>query len=188
MNIKAKKEWLTKEEYNQIINNPYLPRKDDLIIQMLYGCAFRVSELCNIKIKDIHIPNATITIWESKTSNSPALVPVPSPILKLIYQWITAHRLKKNRYLFFSSHSQKLSRSQIHRLIKEAAQKAGIEKEISSHAFRRTRATHLLDAGLPIEQVSRLLRHKYLSSTMVYLRISIKGLQNAINKIDTADF
>jgi integrase/recombinase XerD len=136
MKIKATKEWLTKEEYNRIINNPYLPRKDDLIIQMLYGCAFRVSELCNLKVKDIHIPNATITIWESKTSNSPALVPVPSPILKLIYQWITAHRLNKNRYLFFSSHSQKLSRSQIHRLIKKAAQKADIEKEISSHTFR----------------------------------------------------
>ena len=75
----------------------------------------------------------------------------------------------------------------MHRIIKYAAEKAGIKKELTTHTFRRTRATHLLDAGLPLEQVSRLLRHKFISSTMVYLRISIKGLQKAINKIDTAD-
>ncbi len=178
------KTWLTKEEYSQLINNPYLPRKDDLIIQMLYSCAFRVSELTNIKVKDIDIKYSTICIWKSKRSDDPALVPIPVTILKMINQWIIDNRLSPNRYLFFSTHAKKLSRSLIHRLVKEAGQRAGTEKEITTHTFRRSRATHLLDAGLPLEQVSRLLRHKHLSSTMVYLKISIKGLQKAINKID----
>jgi integrase/recombinase XerD len=69
-------------------------------------------------------------------------------------------------------------------MIRDTAKAAGIKKEISSHTYRRSRATHLLDDGLPLEQVSRLLRHKHISSTMTYLKISIKGLQTAINKID----
>ncbi len=188
MKKKQPKTWLTKEEYNQLINHPFLPRKDDLIIQMLYGCALRVSELCNIRVRDINFENATITIWESKRANEPALVPVPVPLLKMINQWITDNNLSKLRFLFFSSQSKKLSRVQIHRLIKEAGNRADIEKELTTHTFRRSRATHLLDAGLPIEQVSRLLRHKHLSSTMIYLRISIKGLQKEINKIDQLEF
>ena len=185
MKKKQPKEWLTKEEYNQLINNPYLPRKDDLIIQLLYGCALRVSELCNIRVKDVNIENATIIIWESKRSKEPALVPVPTPLLKMINQWISDNKLTKASYLFFSQLSSKISRAQIHRLIKEASQRSGIKKAITTHSMRRTRATLLLDEGLPIEQVSRLLRHKNIISTMVYLQISIKGLQQAISKIDT---
>ncbi|GAF79250.1 unnamed protein product, partial [marine sediment metagenome] len=181
MKKKQPKTWVTKEEYNRIINNPYLSRKDDLILQLLYSCAFRVGELVNIKVKDIDIKNSTISIWESKGSTDPALVPIPLSLTKMINQWIIDNRLSPNRYLFFSTHDSKVSRSLIHNLVKKAGQRAGIEKEITTHTFRRSRATHLLDAGLPIEQVSRLLRHKYLNSTMIYLRISIKGLQKAIN-------
>ena len=175
---------MTKEEYFKLINHPEIPRRDDLIIQLLYSCALRVSELCTIRVKDIDISNATITIWESKRSSEPALVPVPAPVLKLLNQWIKDNQLTKTRYLFSSRTSRRLSRTQIHRLIKEATEQAGIDKELSSHSFRRSRATHLLDAGLPIEQVSKLLRHKYITSTMHYLRISIKGLQKSINEID----
>ena len=151
MKIKRPKEWLTKEEYNRIVNNPYIPRKDEMIISILYGCALRVSELSDLRVKDINIENATITIWESKRSNDPALVPILGPILKMINQWITENKLSKNRYLLFSSQSKKLSRIQIHRIVKEAALLAGIKKELTKHTFRRTRTTHLLDAGLPRE-------------------------------------
>jgi len=185
---KQPKEWLTKEEYNQLINHTDLSTKDDLIIQLLYGCALRVTELCNIRVRDIDFSNATITIWESKRSDDPALVPVPAPVLKRIKQWISDNRLTKMRYLFFTRHSRKISRTQVHRLIKAAGQRAGIEKELTTHVFRRTRAALLLDAGLPLEQVSRLLRHKHITSTMHYLRISIKGLQKAISEIDNQEF
>lgn len=185
---KQPKTWLTKEEYNQLISDPYLPRKDDIIIQLLYSCALRVSELASIKVKDVNIKNATICIQESKTSNDPALVPVPAPVLKMIVQWISDHRLSQNRYLFFSSHDKKVSRTLIHNLIKKAVRRAGIKKEITTHSFRRARAQILLDSGLPLEQVSQLLRHKHITSTMVYLRISIKGLQKSINKIDEQEF
>ena len=181
---KQPKEWLTKEEYNRLINDPYISRKDELIISLLYLCALRVTELINIRIEDININNATLTIWESKNQRDPALVPIPATLLKMMNQWITENNLSKTKYLISSNRSKKISRGQLHRIIKINAERSEIEKEITTHTFRRTRATHLLDAGLPLEQVSRLLRHKHLSSTMVYLKISIKGLQKAINKID----
>ncbi len=188
MKKKQSKEWLTKEEYDRIINNPYISRKDELIISLLYSCALRVTELINIRIEDININKATITIWETKNTKNPALVPIPTTLLKMINQWITENNLTSKKYLFSSNRSKKISRSQLSRIIVLNGEQANIEKIISTHTFRRSRATHLLDAGLPLEQVSRLLRHKHLDSTMTYLRISIKGLQNAINKIDTEEF
>lgn len=184
MRTKRSKEWLTKEKYNRLINNPNISRKDDIIISLLYSCALRVSELSNIKAGDIDIVNATVTIWESKWTTEPALVPVPAILLKMINQWIKENKITPTQHLISSNRSKYLSRTQIHRIIKSNAEQAGINKEITTHTFRRSRATHLLDAGLPLEQVSKLLRHKYINSTMTYLRISIKGLQKAIEKID----
>jgi integrase/recombinase XerD len=62
-----------------------------------------------------------------------------------------------------------------------------LKKKLTTHSLRRSRATHLLDSGLSIEKVKKLLRHKELSSTILYLKISIKELQKSINKIDEQD-
>ncbi|MFO8146412.1 MAG: tyrosine-type recombinase/integrase [Gillisia sp.] len=152
MKNKRPKEWLTKKEFNQMINYPYITRREELIISMLYYCALRVSELINLRVRDINIDNATITVREGKRSKGPALVPLPEHLLKMLTQWIFDNNLTKTRFLLFSKHNKNLSRVQIHRIVKEVGKKAGIEKEITTHTFRRTRAIHLLDDGLPIEQ------------------------------------
>jgi len=181
---KQAKTWLSKEEYNKLISDPYLPRQTDLMVQLLYSCAFRVSEMINIRVNDIDFENATICIRESKTSDTPALVPVPPLVLKITWQWISDNKLSPTKHLFYTSHSKKISRITIHNQIKREADRIGIKTVITTHTFRRSRATHLLDSGLPIEKVSQLLRHKNMSSTLVYLQLSIKGLQKAINNID----
>jgi len=184
MKIRYSKEWLTKEEYSRLINNIRISRKDELIISLLYGCALRVGELSDLKVKDIDLQKGTLVIWVSKRSTNPALVPIPSQTLKMISQWIKENKLRPNNYLLFSQQSKKLSRPQIYRIIRENGKQAGIEKLLTTHSLRRSRVSHLLDSGLPLEKVSKLLRHKDISSTIVYLRISIKSLQNAIEKID----
>ena len=187
MKIKYSKEWLTKEEYSRLINNSCISRKDEIIISLLYGCALRVSELSNLKVKDIDIEKGTLILWVSKRSTDPALVPIPAPTVKMINQWINDNKRKPNNYLLFSQRANKLSRTQIYRIIQESGKKAGINKMLTTHSLRRSRVTHLLDSGLSLEKVSKLLRHKNLSSTIVYLRISIKSLKNAIEKIDEED-
>ena len=106
------KEWLTKEEYKMLINNPHISRKDELIISILYGSALRVSELSNLKIKDIDKIKGTLVLWKSKYSEDPALLPIPIKTLKLINQWIKDKKLKPDNYLIPSQKGKGLSRIQ----------------------------------------------------------------------------
>ncbi len=182
--MKYSKEWITKEELSRIINNPEISRRDELIISILYYCALRVSEMAELQVKDIDIKNCVLTLWKSKKSDDPELVPAPAHLVKDISQWIRDNNLKGEDYLVRSQKGGYLSRSRIYRIIKQNASRTGIDKEITTHSFRRSRATHLLNDGLPIEKVSRLLRHNRLESTMTYLKISIEDLKKDITEID----
>jgi len=179
------KEWLTKPEIGLILNNPAISRRDELIISMLYWCALRVSEMAAIKIKDINIKTGNLTLWQSKKSDTPELIHIPEQLIKSISQWTRENKLKPKDYLIRSQKGGSLSRIQIYRSIKDNARRIGITKKITTHSFRRSRATHLLDGGLPLEKVSRFLRHNRLESTMVYLKISINDLKKDIAKIDS---
>lgn len=187
--MKYSKEWLTKEEFNRLIDHPDISRRDELIISILYWCALRVSELSVLHVKDIDLKNGNLILWKSKRSDSPELVHIPAHLVKLISRWLRDNNLNPDDYLIKSQKGGHLSRIQIYRIIKNHATRCGLSKEITTHSFRRSRATHLLDAGLPIEKVSRLLRHNRLESTMTYLKISIEYLKKDISKIDeVSDF
>jgi integrase len=129
MKITYSKEWLTREEYSRLINNPAISRKDELIISLLYGCALRVGELSNLKVKDIDTEKRTLVLWVSKRSKDPALVPIPVTTVKMINQWIKENKRKPNNYLLFSQRANKLSRPQIYRIIRDNGKKAGIKKK-----------------------------------------------------------
>ena len=178
------KEWITKQEFQDIINYPDISRRNDLIISILYYCALRVSEMASLRVKDIDIENRTLTLWKSKKSDDPELVPLPAHLAKQISQWVKERKKKPEDPLIRSRNGGSLSRSRIYRIIKQNALNAKIRKALTPHSLRRSRATHLLDDGLPLEQVSRLLRHNKLESTMVYLKISIEDLKRNIDKID----
>ncbi len=185
--MKYSKEWLTKDEFNRLVNNPGISRRDELIISILYYCALRVSEMTGIKVKAIDIENGTLTLWKSKKSDDPELVHIPDHLVKQISQWVRENNSKPNNYLIQSQKGGPLSRVQIYRIIKDRAEETGLDKEITTHSFRRSRATHLLNAGLPIEKVSRLLRHNKLESTMTYLKISIEDLKKDIQTLDNKE-
>ncbi len=182
--MKYSKEWITKEEFQDIINNPDISRRDELIISILYWCALRVSEMAALKVRDINIDSKTLTLWKSKKSVLPELVPVPAHLVKDISQWVKEHNKTPSEPLIGSQKGGSLSRSRIYRIIKENALNAEIRKDLTTHTFRRSRATHLLNDGLPIEKVSRLLRHNRLESTITYLKISIEDLKKDIENID----
>ncbi len=118
----------------------------------------------------------------NKKSDDPELVHIQEQLIKSISQWTRENKLKPQDYLIRSQKGGSLSRIQIYRSIKDNARRIGIKKKITTH--RRSRATHLLDGGLPLEKVSRFLRHNRLESTMVYLKISIDDLKKDIAKID----
>jgi integrase/recombinase XerD len=84
----------------------------------------------------------------------------------------------------FSDKSEKVHRSQVYRVVNQLCERAGIDKTIGTHTFRRSRAEHLLDNGLPLTFVSKYLRHKNLSTTMAYLDVTVADIQRELGKIE----
>lgn len=110
--MKYSKEWITKQEFNDIINHPDISRRDELIISCLYWCALRVSELSNLKVKNIDIKNNNLILWQSKKSDHPELIPVPAHLIKQISQWKKEHNKKPIEPLVHSQKGSSLSRIQ----------------------------------------------------------------------------
>jgi len=181
---KLAKEWLTLSEIKAILDLPDLKLRDEVIVWLLYGGALRVSEMCNLRREDVDFENNYLIIRQSKTSDTPQLVPVPNKILKKINQLMNEEKTPPAGYIFKGHDGKPLTRQHVYRIVNELAQRAGIQKKLGTHSFRRSRATHLLDAGLPLEKVSKFLRHQQLSSTMSYLKISVEDLKKEVNKVD----
>jgi len=157
-----------------------------VIVQMLYRCALRVSELCNMRVRDIDLEDETVTIVSSKHQHEPRPIPIASTVLlKALEEHVESGKLKANDYLIRGGKKGKpMTRQAIYKFVKRLAGSAEIEKEIGTHTFRRTRATHLLNKGVDVAKVSKFLRHEKLATTMVYLDIAVDSLRESIRDID----
>ncbi len=199
---------LTREEVRRVIDN--LDGIYQLIVKVMYGCGLRMSEVLNLRIKDIDFGFDTVYIWESKSPKDRTL-PLPQSVkeeLKIQVKKVKAihqedlkqgygsvelpHRLARKypnapyetkwQYLF---PMRKISRdprsgvirrhhvleATLGRNIRNAAKKAGIEKKISSHIFRHSYATHLLQNGVDLRSIQELLGHKSVETTMIYTHV-----------------
>jgi len=199
---------LTREEVRRVIDN--LDGIYQLIVKVMYGCGLRMSEVLNLRIKDIDFGFDTVYVWESKSPKDRTL-PLPQSVkdeLKIQVEKIKAihredlkqgygsvelpHRLARKypnapyetkwQYLF---PMRKVSRdprtgvirrhhvleATLGRNIRNAAKKAGIEKKISSHIFRHSYATHLLQNGVDLRSIQELLGHKSVETTMIYTHV-----------------
>ncbi|MCD4821829.1 MAG: site-specific integrase [Methanococcoides sp.] len=183
--MKYAKNWLTPDEIKRIMQLPNLKEKYEIWVLLLYVPALRVSEALNVKVRDLHLETETIDVWGGKGHDSSELSKVhcPGSIIKRIKRYAEHSDLKPSSYIMFSQCKPQASSMQVYRVVNELCAKAGIDKKIGTHTFRRSRAEHLLDQGLPITHVSRYLRHKNLATTMKYLNVSVADLQNELTKI-----
>jgi integrase/recombinase XerD len=154
-------EVLTVEEIDRIIGAIDLSKpegqRNRAILETLYSCGLRVSELCNLKFSNLYFDEEFIRV-EGK-GNKERLVPISQRAIKEINYYLIDRRqiaIKKGfeDYLFVSAHlKKKLSRIMIFHMIKEYAQAAGITKTISPHTFRHSFATHLLEGGANLRAI-----------------------------------
>lgn len=182
--VRRAKNWLTEDEIKMLFNLEDIPGKDKLILRLLYHCAFRVSELCTLKVGDIEAEAEQIILEKSKYEDDPVPVPIYGEPLNMVQKHIKKNKLKEDDYIFPSRAGTPINRRSVFRIVRRLAAKAGIKKEIGTHTFRRTRATHLLNRGMGLEQVSRLLRHKNLYTTMKYLKLTVDKLRNKMKEFD----
>ena len=156
--------------------------RDQAILEVLYSCGLRVSELCDLRLGDLFFGEGYIRVIGK--GNKQRLVPVSGMARDRIQLYMEvrnkAHR--KEEILFLNNRGKKLTRVMIFTIIKQAAQRAGIDKKISPHTFRHSFATHLLEGGANIRQVQELLGHENILTTEIYTHLDKSHLRQTLEK------
>ena len=166
---------LSKEEINRMIfSTPNL--KYRLLIKLAYSAGLRVSELINLKYQNLDFERNIINIRAAKGKKD--RIVMLSPQVKNDIQNLSP---KKEGYIFLSQRNKKYSTGSIQKIVSNLAKKANIKKKVTPHTFRHSFATHLLERGIGISQIQKLLGHSRLETTQVYTKVSNKD----ISKIKT---
>ncbi len=180
-------EVLTVEEIDTIIGTIDLSKaegqRNRAILETLYSCGLRVSELITLKLSELYMDEGFIKV-EGKGSKQ-RLVPIsPRAIkeIKLYFMDRNQVTIKKGHedFLFLSRRGTHLSRIMIFHLIKELAETAGITKNISPHTFRHSFATHLLEGGANLRAIQCMLGHESIATTEIYTHIDRNMLRSEI--------
>ena len=180
-------EVLTVEEIDSIIAAIDLSKNEGqrnrAILETLYSCGLRVSELTNLKLSDLYFDEGFIKV-EGKGSKQ-RLVPISPRAIKEIKLYFTDRnrgKIKKEYedYVFLARWGKNISRIMVFHLIKELAQTAGITKNISPHTFRHSFATHLLEGGANLRAIQFMLGHESIATTEIYTHIDRNMLRSEI--------
>ncbi len=159
-------------------------QRNKAILETLYSCGLRVSELIDLKISNLFFESGFIKI-EGK-GNKERLVPISTKAIKEINLYLSEYRrnLKINPddedVLFLNRRGKKLSRVMIFTIIKNLTKKIGFEKNISPHTFRHSFATHLIDGGANLRAVQEMLGHESIITTEIYTHLDKEYLKNTL--------
>ena len=181
-------EVLTQGEVIKIIDSVDLSKpegeRDKAILEVLYGCGLRVSEVIGLRISDLHFNEGLIVV--TGKGNKQRLVPVGDVAKKqiLIYKdQVRIHQSpvkKAENILFLNNRGGPLSRQMIFIIVRRQAEMAGIRKKISPHTFRHSFATHLVQNGADLRAVQQLLGHVSITTTEIYTHLNQEDLRRAI--------
>ena len=179
---------LTVEEIDDILSKIDMSKlegiRDHCIIEVLYSCGLRISELTNLLISNLFLDEGFIRIHGN--GNKERLVPISPKAIKELRIWLDARKhINIQRgyedYVFVSrTRGKPLSRISLFVFIREYAKEAGIHKEISPHTFRHSFATHLLQGGANLRAVQDMLGHESLGTTEVYLQLDTTHLREQV--------
>jgi integrase/recombinase XerD len=156
--------------------------RNKAIIETLYGCGLRVSELVNLRITDIHFKEGFVIV--TGKGNKQRFVPISNKALKEI----DLYKPERNRLpvihdqniLFLNRRGRKLTRVMIFTIIKDLATRAEIKKNISPHTFRHSFATHMIEAGADLRAVQEMLGHESILTTEIYTHIDRSYLRDSL--------
>lgn len=181
-------EVLTIEEIDLMIRAVDLSKaegeRNRAIIETLYSCGLRVSELVNLRFEDLHFDKGFIRIIGK--GNKERLVPVSPSVEQEITSYRNNSRAKLNilpkheKIVFLNRRGAQLTRVMIFTMIKQTAIAAGINKPVSPHTFRHSFATHLLEGGANLRAIQEMLGHESITTTEIYTHLDERFLRDAI--------
>lgn len=178
---------LTLEEIDRIEDSIDLSKaegaRNRAIIEVLFSCGLRVSELVNMKLSDLYLEDRVLLVRGK--GNKERLVPVSTKAIADLKRWFFDRNLMKIKpgeddYVFLNRRGAHLTRTMILIMVKRQAEEAGIKKTISPHTFRHSFATALLQGGADLRSIQAMLGHEKIDTTLVYTHISNEQLRKAI--------
>ncbi|GAB5558065.1 MAG: site-specific tyrosine recombinase XerD [Schleiferiaceae bacterium] len=162
-------------------------KRNEVLLETLYGCGLRVSELINLKLSSIFWKEQMIKVIGK--GNKERWVPIHDGALTLIRGYLDSERLKEKiaqgheDYVFLNRRGKHLSRVMVFYIIKDAAKDAGIHKKVSPHTFRHSFATHLVQRGADLRAVQEMLGHASILTTEVYTHLNEEDLKKGIQAL-----
>lgn len=179
-------EVLSVEEIDRMVGSIDLSSREGhrnrAIIETMYGCGLRVSELVGMRLTDIHRKEGYVSV--TGKGNKQRLVPLGSVALREIDNYMDRRAalpvIIDQNILFLNRRGKKLSRVMIFKIIKDAAEAAGIKKSISPHTLRHSFATHLVEGGADLRAVQEMLGHESITTTEIYTHIDRSYLRDTL--------
>ena len=181
---------LSLEEIEKLISatdeNTDLAKRNRCMIEVLYGCGLRVSELTELQISNINFKENYLKIQGK--GDKVRFVPLADYTVDFIKDYINNIRSKQkinpkhSDILFLNSRGAQISRQMVFLIIKEIVRKAGIQKNISPHTFRHSFATHLLQNGADLRFIQEMLGHSSITTTEIYTHLNTEELHETILK------
>ncbi|CAM4299285.1 site-specific tyrosine recombinase XerD [Gillisia limnaea] len=179
---------LSTVEIDELIDTIDLNKKEGernkAILETLYGCGLRVSELINLKISDLFFKEGFIKV--TGKGDKQRFVPIGDITQTLISQYLENSRgevpFKKNAsdVLFLNRRGNMLTRAMIFTIVKNLSKAANFQKNISPHTFRHSFATHLLENGADLRAIQQMLGHESITTTEIYMHVDKSHLQKVI--------
>lgn len=154
--------------------------KHKLILKLLYGCGLRVSELTGLRKSDFNFDEGLIHIKLSK-GRKDRFVKIPESVKD---ELVSFSNLNDNEIFFPSSRNEKLTTASIRMIVKHAAERAGIKKDVHPHTLRHSFATHLLENGTDLRLIQKILGHSDIKTTQIYLSISQQSIKKIKSPLD----
>ena len=162
-----------------------LGHRNKAILETLYSCGLRVSELINLKLSDLFFEEGFIKV--TGKGSKERFVPIGESTKHYINLWKTTVRIhidtaaNAKDILFINYKGNKLTRAMIFTIIKQLADKIGLQKTISPHTFRHSFATHLLENGADLRAIQMMLGHESITTTEIYTHIDRSHLTRVLN-------
>ena len=178
---------LTVDEVDRMVESFDLSQPEDrrnrAIIETLYGCGLRVSELVGLRISDLYLTDGYIIV-EGKGEKR-RLVPISQNAIREINLYLEDRReldIKRGSedILFLNRRGAKLTRVMVYYIVKRACERCGIRKQVSPHTLRHTFATHLLEGGANLRAIQQMLGHESITTTEIYTHLDRQFLRQEI--------
>ena len=175
------------EEIDALINQIDLSTREGhrnrAILELLYSCGLRVSELCNLKLSDLYLDQNFIKV-EGKGSKQ-RLVPISTKAIHELENYFLDRNTwsilpEYEDFVFISKRGKNISRIMVFHIIKTLAEEIGLTKDISPHTFRHSFATHLLEGGANLRAIQAMLGHESIGTTEIYTHIDRNKLRSEI--------